>query len=305
MRKITIFFLLMIFPAQLFAQSAFVLLRAGSSSACESAEAERARGGNDCFSSEYLSGVKGPGAGGADRREASAGGYSGEILANEMRAGESHADIAGSSARINPAAVAARSLLLPGLGQRKMGNRTRSRIFYALEGAAWIGMGAFFWQSIARKNAYEDYAVAFAGVEGTGYSDDYYETIGNFFSNDGPGGYNEYIMREARDLYYPDQEAIQTYYEDNIITGDDGWRWETQNSYGRYNDLRKGSNAAERRLIYTMFYMLGLRVVSAVDAVRSALLTDEGPSVSGQRQDSGVRLDQSERGVYLTYTRSF
>jgi len=303
LRKITIFFLIFIFPAQIFAQNGLVL-RAADPSAFQDAEAEAFPESADRFSFERLSSGRGPVMRVLTRRDTSPAGYSGRILANEARGGSPAYDTAGDPARINPAAVAARSLLLPGLGQRKMGNTNRSRIFFALEGAAWIGMGAFLWQSIARKNAYEDYATAFAGVDGTGYSDDYYETIGNFFSNDGPGGYNEYIMREARDLYYPDQEAIQAYYEDNIITGDDGWRWETEDAYERYNDLRKGSNAAERRMVYTLFYMLGLRVISAVDAVRSALGDGESPG-QDKGQASGVRLDRNERGLYLTYTRSF
>ncbi|MCD6379778.1 hypothetical protein J7M07_04960, partial [bacterium] len=124
----------------------------------------------------------------------------------------------------SPAGVIARSFLLPGLGQRRMGHSVKSSIYFVLEGAAWIGLGTFVWQGIARKNAYEDYAVAFAGVNGTGRSDDYYETIGNYMSND---GYNEDVRREARD-YYPDDRAAQLdYSEENSIAGYDSWMWET------------------------------------------------------------------------------
>ena len=42
---------------------------------------------------------------------------------------------------------------------------------------------------------------AAASVPGTGHSKDYYEKVGGWISNDGPGGYNEYVRREARDLY--------------------------------------------------------------------------------------------------------
>jgi hypothetical protein len=227
-------------------------------------------------------------------------GYSAKLLREEdMKNRGSY----NRSKDYSPAGVIARSFLLPGLGQRRMGHSVRSSIYFVLEGAAWIGLGTFVWQGIARKNAYEDYAVAFAGVNGTGRSDDYYKTIGNYISNDGVKGYNEDVMREARD-YYPDDRVAQLdYYEENSITGDDSWRWETTRSYDRYNSLRKGSNTAERRAIYTLFYMLGIRLVSSVDAGRMALSGND----SGTDPNSGtsIRIEQKSSGVSVFLSRSF
>ena len=170
----------------------------------------------------------------------------------------------------SPAREAALSFLLPGLGQYRMGDRTKAKIYFGLEGAGWIAAGAFFWQSMVRRDEYEEYAVAYAGVPGTGLSEDYYEKIGDFISNEGPGGYNESVLIEARDLYYPDKDAMDAYYEENMIDGDLAWRWETERSFHNFKDLFAGSDASRRRAVYAVFFIFGLRVVSMVDALRSA-----------------------------------
>lgn len=309
MRKIIVFILISLFPAQLFAGSLSLELGkrrakagAGYDEGLEVASLGELSRGSSLSSRNVIAYEIGSLDDGAPFL--SAAGYSGGLLKKEAESGYSQADDFGLNGGYTPASVAIRSFLLPGLGQRYMGKSVRSKIYFALEGAAWIGLGAFYWQSIARKNAYEDYAMAYAGVSGTGKPDDYYEIIGNFFSNEGPGGYNEFIMREARDLYYPDLEAIEAYYQSNIITGSDSWRWESRTSYDRFNDLRKGSNAAERRVIYTLFYMLGIRVISAVDAARSAMGSESGVDTRNQSSNDLI-LEQNGSGISLIFNRSF
>jgi len=202
------------------------------------------------------------------------------------------------------AGIIARNLLLPGLGQRKMGQHIRSKIFFFLEGAAWVGLGTFIWQNIARTDAYEEYAVAYAGVDNTGMPEDYYETIGNYMSSDGPGGYNEYVMREARDMYYPDQEAIESYYNANSITGEDSWMWLSEGTYNKYNSLRKGANSAERRAVYSLFFLLGTRLVSNIDAVRT-IMTDTGDQSNPRPSGTNLDIQQNGDGVSVVLSRSF
>ena len=194
------------------------------------------------------------------------------------------------------------SFLLPGLGQHRMGHTLRSKIYFSLEGMAWISAGAFYWQSVARRDAFEDYAVAYAGVSGTGLSDSYYETISEYMSNDGPGGYNEYLLIEARDMYYPDMEAIDAYYEANMITGDDSWRWESDGAFLRYNSLFSGYDLSKKRVVYTLFFALGVRVVSMVDAFR---LAGGGGEVGENGRDMSIEIDPGPDGFRLTMCRSF
>ena len=169
--------------------------------------------------------------------------------------------------KYSPAKEAGLSFLLPGLGQYRMGRKKRSYIYFALEGAGWVMFGTSLYREHSKKNAYEEYAVAYAGVNGTGYDKSYYENVGRWASSDGPGGYNEYVKREARDLYYPDKSAMDAYYLENYVSEDMSWRWTSTDAMSNFNDLRGDSEDAGRYALYSVFYLFALRVVSSADAV--------------------------------------
>jgi hypothetical protein len=195
---------------------------------------------------------------------------------------------------------AAWSMLLPGLAQQRLGHRTRSRVYYAIEGLTWLAIGGFLWQGYTEENSYKEYAVAYAGILGTDHSDDYYEVIGQYISNDGPGGYNEYVLREARDLYYPDLDAIQDYFDANIITGDESWLWRSERSLDLYGDLRDSSRSAYRRALYATFFALAVRVVSTVDAVRLARA-----DIEAERKGLSFGIEPTHDGYGLFVGGSF
>jgi len=192
------------------------------------------------------------------------------------------------------------SFLLPGLGAYRMEHRVRSKIYFGLEGLSWIAIGSFIWMGYAREKAYKDYAVAYAGVSGTSYPDDYYSAIGQYISSDGPGGYNEYVRREARDMYYPDREAMDRYYEQNAYTGSMAWRWSSYDNFRKYNVLRSGSESAYRDALYTAMFALVVRVVSSVDAYMLA---------SGREENVGgnysINFDKRDETFRLYFSRSF
>jgi hypothetical protein len=202
----------------------------------------------------------------------------------------------------SPAKEAGLSFLLPGLGQHRMGNDLRAKVYFGLEGVGWVAAGAFFYQSLVRRDEYEEYAMAYAGLSGTGYDETYYETIGNYISNDGPGGYNENVLREARNLYYPDKAAMDAYYEENIMTGDMSWRWETDNVYRNFRELFAGSDTSRRRAVYALFFVVGLRVVSMVDALKLARDSNERmdrePGIS-------IHVEPERDGFRMSLCRSF
>ncbi len=302
MRRILIFLLLFLFPVQLIAGS-ITLGGSGKNIDCDKNNRRDAGLFQSSAGVFNYSPDKVPGLFDNDNFYGTAAGYSAELLREESGKDTENEYSYGKVQDYSPASVIARSFLLPGLGQRKLGHSIRARIYFALEGAGWIGLGAFTWQSIARKNAYEDYAVAFADVKGTGCSDNYYETIGNYMSSDGPGGYNEDVMRDARDYYPDDEDAKDAYYDEYSFTGVDSWRWVTDRAYDRYNSLRKGSNTAERRAIYALFYMLGLRVISSVDAGRMVMRSND----ASKESDSGTsfRIEQDSSGISLFLNRSF
>ena len=233
--------------------------------------------------------------------ELPAGGH-GMYLASEGLAQEEAAPTEVGT--YSPAKEGAWSMLLPGLGQYRMGRKNRAYVYFTLEGAGWIMFGSQLYRSNSKEDAYQDYAAAYAGVNGTGYEQTYYEDVGRWISSDGPGGYNEYVRREARDYYYPDQDAMDAYYEENYITPEMAWRWSSTDAQHNFNTLRGDSEDAERYAVYSLFYLFALRVVSAVDAVyiakRSTKEVDTSSSIPVRFEAGPTR-----GGFFFAVNRSF
>ena len=221
------------------------------------------------------------------------GGFPGGAAA--LGAGESAPGISAMNA-------AAWSLLLPGLGQQRAGHTLRAKIFYGFEAATWISVASFIWMGYERENTYKDYAVVFANVHGTDHSKDFYRTIGEYRASDGPGGYNEGVRREARDLYYPDVGAIESYYQGHAMTGDESWTWKSEREYRRYGDIRDGSRFAYRVALYSAIGAAALRIVSAADAVRIVRI-DRRPA--GNAGTTSIGVEGRPQGVALCVQRSF
>jgi len=139
-------------------------------------------------------------------------------------------------------------------------------------------------------------------VRGTDHSGDYYRTIGEHLSSDGPGGYNEGVRREARDLYYPDLAAIESYYQARAMTGDESWSWSGVNEYRHYGDIRDGSRFAYRVALYSALGAVALRIVSAADAVR-VVRVDRRPAEKTGATSIGIQ--PRPRGIALCVQRSF
>jgi hypothetical protein len=212
-----------------------------------------------------------------------------------LEAGESAVGISAKNA-------AAWSLLLPGLGQQRAGHTLRAKIFYGVEAATWISVASFMWMGYDRENTYKDYAVVFANVHGTGHSKDYYRTIGEYMASDGPGGYNDAMRREARDLYYPDVDAMESYYRSRAMTGSESWTWRSGLEYRRYGDIRDGSRFAYRVALYSAIGAAALRIVSAADAVRIVRIDRRSAANEGA---TSMGLERLPRGVALCVQRSF
>jgi hypothetical protein len=221
-------------------------------------------------------------------------GYTGELLAQGSEAGER---------MYSPAKEGGMSFLLPGLGQHRMGYSTRAKIYFALEGINWIICGTSLIQGYSREQEYEEYAVVYAGVSGTGHSSDYYSTVGEYISNEGPGGYNESVRWDARDLYYPDTEAMDSYYEANAITGSMSWRWRTVDAFNNYNELYDGSRSAYRRALYCVMFAVSLRVVSGVDAIFLARKSDKAPV--DKQSGVSIGVEPKPGGFALSVSGSF
>ena len=216
--------------------------------------------------------------------------------------GEAMLETVPSAKDISAKNAAAWSLLLPGLGQQRAGHPIRAKIYFGIEAATWISVASFMWMGYERENTYKDYAVVFANVRGTDHSSDYYRTIGEYMASDGPYSYNEAVLREARDLFYPDLEAIESYYRSRAMTGDESWAWRSDREYRRYGDIRDGSRFAYRVALYSAIAAVALRVVSAADAVRIVRVDRRSAANEGA---TSVGIERQPQGVALCVRRSF
>jgi hypothetical protein len=165
------------------------------------------------------------------------------------------------------------SFLLPGLGQYYLGERNRAWTFFLTEGAIWTSFAVFQAQGHIRRDGYQDYALAFAGISGGGHSDDFYREIGDFDSSE---EYELFIKSDGRSFTYPnsDYATIEEYFINNRFSDYEPWSWKSTEDREHYYSLRWGSRLAFRRSLYSLAAALGNRIFSAVYALRSSRSAD-------------------------------
>lgn len=161
------------------------------------------------------------------------------------------------------------SLLVPGLGQRYLGETGQSRLFFSVEAAIWTSFTVFRVQGHLRENEYEEYAQAFARVTSTGHSDDYYRLLTQY---DSFQEYEDEIKSEGRAVLYPDVDAatLERYFIDHRVADYEPWVWQSAANRRAYQDRRSASKRAYRRGLYAVATALANRAASAFFAYRSA-----------------------------------
>ncbi|MDH3216816.1 MAG: DUF5683 domain-containing protein, partial [Candidatus Krumholzibacteria bacterium] len=160
------------------------------------------------------------------------------------------------------------SLLLPGLGQRYLGETREARIFFTTEAVVWAGFITFQIQGNLREDEYKEYAQVFAGVSSTSHSDDYYKLLTQY---DSSGRYEDVIKGDGRLILYPDVdvETLEQYFVSNRISDYEPWVWRSAEYRRAYQDRRSASKRAYRRSVYTVAAGIANRVASAFFAYRS------------------------------------
>ena len=199
---------------------------------------------------------------------------------------------------LSPSKAVLYSLLIPGLGDWKMGNKNRAATFFAVEGVIWVSFVAFEVQGHNLEDEYQNLAVIFAGVTSTGHSDDFYATIRDYDNSD---EYAADVKTDGRfDNLYPDigSEALDQYFIDNRVEDYEPWLWASTDRRLQYSEVRSASKTAYRRADYMIAAAAANRVVSAIFAYAGAR--------SLAKHDVGLNLDVSPRGqVALTLTKGF
>lgn len=156
------------------------------------------------------------------------------------------------------------SLLLPGLGQRYLGQDRRSLLYLGAEAGVWMTVGAFWLQGSMREDRYREYAEIVAGADPDRDDDEYYRNVGLYNSSD---TYNLLIRWEARALHPYDTDAQRAYYAENILPEDLAWSWPDEAAFDEYKHLRRRSKHAYRSAVNCIGLAVLNRLVSAIDAV--------------------------------------
>ena len=169
------------------------------------------------------------------------------------------------------------SLLIPGLGELYAGSSVKGKIFLAAEAAVWSGFAAFEQYSAWKKRDYELYAVDHAGVVLDGKDDEYFKDI---------AAYTDIWSYNDDQLH--DRAWNEVYWDEEFYH----WQWENAESKETFNEIRDSSRRAHRRALNMVGAAVLNRLISAIDAVRTAKAFNK----KNQENDTGLNLGFKLRG---------
>ena len=188
------------------------------------------------------------------------------------------------------------SSLIPGGGQYYLGKRKTARYFFAAEALTWLGYLSFKTYGNWRRDDYMAYAAVHANVDLSGKSDEHLTWVG--FYND-IREFNSFGRAwDPERAYLPDTPEYH-------------WEWKSDQERQTYRDLRNGSLEAFRRSDFMIGVAIMDRVISVIDAVRSARRINRriDMELSGMEPDRWLKLSvdpfSSRRQVCLTFYPGF
>jgi hypothetical protein len=175
----------------------------------------------------------------------------------------------GVGAKLVKAREGLYSLLVPGWSQLRQGHRTRAALLAGAEATVWTSWIVSRIQGEKREDAYQDYAVRFAGVQNTDRPEEYWKAVAQYIDSD---AYNDGVQATLRLGEEP---------EGGPYVGSDAWRWQSAARLDEYQRLRADSLGAFDRAETILLFAILTRAVAFADAVRSAL----------QSEDAALRLE--------------
>ena len=147
------------------------------------------------------------------------------------------------------------SALLPGLGEYYVGNRSKARVFFAVEATAWIGYLSYQVYGNWKEDDLIRFASEYADANLEGKSQEFQDWVGFYDDID---QYNSLGRVQDQD---------RPYLEDNSTNH---WRWQSDDDKANYRDLKNRSREAFRRANFLVGLAVVNRIVSIIDAVRDA-----------------------------------
>ncbi len=148
------------------------------------------------------------------------------------------------------------SLLVPGLGQLRNGQRDKGLVMLGVEAVIWGSYLGFHQHAGTLSDDYEAWAEIYAGVP-TGQADDFYQSLGRYDNSD---DWYDARLREAR--------AFQEDTPDPPAPAEE-WQWRSVQARRDYQNLRADANEAYDRRDMMVLFAIVNRAISAFDAIRN------------------------------------
>ncbi|HID32039.1 MAG TPA: hypothetical protein EYP24_01515 [bacterium (Candidatus Stahlbacteria)] len=154
------------------------------------------------------------------------------------------------------------SALLPGLGELTMKKKNKAKTFLFAEASIWFLYGSMTLYARKYRTASRSYAAHYAHANINNDSEEYFDLVERYQSAD---LYNEYVLRDAIDLFPGDYEKQQEYLKEHGIFGDDKWCWDSNDERLHYWYLRRTMRDALRKVSYATGLLIANRIISMID----------------------------------------
>lgn len=155
------------------------------------------------------------------------------------------------------------SILLPGLGERKLGHYEQSKKFMISEVLTWTSLFIFDEFSSSYKSDFRNHAVMYASVDWSNKNDTFAANVGNFNSMQ---DYNEYQAWIGNwDGMYEDNGQFHWDWNNDSVTRNkyDAWRNKSSN-YKEYQEFAVAALILNRMI--SMFNVLNIENNSKVSS---------------------------------------
>lgn len=143
------------------------------------------------------------------------------------------------------------SMLLPGLGERSIGSYRTAKYFYSSESSLWLSLIIFHKRKEWKKEDYQVYAAAMAGVKNGGKNDQFYSDVSNYSDVD---EFNAAIRRsrEPRSVYN---------------AADEFWSWSSEGERLKFKSLKLESDTAGQNVKRIIGGMIVNRIFSVMNTI--------------------------------------
>ena len=193
------------------------------------------------------------------------------------------------------------SAVIPGLGELKTNNYTKTGIFFTTEIGIWFSYFRFKEEMKWSENSYQQFAFSKTQIP-VNSSDDYYQNLQDYRSSD---VYNENVELYARNvflLYYNDPDGYEEFLNNNLIPDNEAWDWETDKNWNKYKQLRRKKQDYE---IYTKFAFASIILNRVISVIDTAFSTKKYNKKILQNSSLNFTPNFQKKGLQVVYEYKF